>query len=66
MHVRPAPGLKVRDPITKRHLPDHGKEVPSSTYWLRRVADGDVVVFDAEPQRVVQADQIPDSASGEE
>jgi hypothetical protein len=44
MFVKPAPGLKVRDPDSKLHLPESGKEVHESTYWLRRLADGDVIL----------------------
>lgn len=44
MFVKPAPGLKVRDPQSKRHLPEEGAEVPDSdSYWVRRLIDGDVV-----------------------
>jgi len=43
MFVKSAPGVKVRDPATKQHLPDAGAEVPASTYWLRRLEAGDVV-----------------------
>jgi hypothetical protein len=46
MFVMPAPGLKVRDPRTKRTIPDEGIEVPDTdSFWLRRLADGDVVEF---------------------
>lgn len=45
MFVKPAPGLKVRDPRSKLHIPADGVEVPDTdTYWARRVRDGDVVV----------------------
>jgi hypothetical protein len=43
MFVKPAEGRKVRHPITKQHLDAEGAEVPESTYWLRRLAEGDVV-----------------------
>lgn len=44
MFVKPArPGLKVRDPKTKRHIPAAGKHVPVTSYWVRRLAAGDVV-----------------------
>jgi hypothetical protein len=33
---------RPRDPITKRHLPAEGAEVPATGYWLRRVREGDV------------------------
>lgn len=44
MFVIPAPGVMVRDPDTKRHLPAEGAEVPETGYWLRRVRDGDVIL----------------------
>jgi len=44
MFIKPArPGLVVRDPITRETLPDEGREVPRSTYWIRRLTGGDVV-----------------------
>lgn len=41
--VKPAVGVKVRDPLTMQHLPDEGKEVVASTYWVRRIKCGDVI-----------------------
>lgn len=47
MFVKPAPGLKVRDPKSKLHIPEAGAEVPETdSYWVRRVQDGDVVVVE--------------------
>lgn len=44
MFIRPAPGLLVRDPVTKALLPEAGAEVSDSDlYWHRRLRDGDVV-----------------------
>ena len=42
--VRPAPGIKVRkeDP-TQGHLPEEGAHVPLTSYYRRRLKDGDVV-----------------------
>jgi hypothetical protein len=42
MFVKPKPGLKVRDEMSRLHLPEEGKEVPESSYWLRRLRSGDV------------------------
>jgi len=42
MRVRPRPGFVVRDPETKQPVPAEGREVPASTYWMRRVKDGDL------------------------
>jgi hypothetical protein len=44
MFVKPAKGLKVRDPASKRHIPETGIEVPDTdTFWMRRLMDGDVI-----------------------
>lgn len=52
MFVKPAEGRKVRNPISKQHLPAAGAEVPESTFWIRRLRDGDVVR--AEPPKAVE------------
>jgi len=43
LKVRPAKGIKVRDPHSKLHLAEQGAEVPRTSYWLRRLASGDVI-----------------------
>lgn len=41
--VYPVPdGPQVRDPQTMQHVPAEGLAVPRSTYWLRRISEGDV------------------------
>lgn len=40
--VKPSPGLVVRDPINGQILAAEGEVKPRSTYWLRRLRDGDV------------------------
>lgn len=43
--IKPAqPGIKVRDPVTKQHLREDGEHKPRSTFWLRRLAAGEVVM----------------------
>ncbi|WP_269501104.1 DUF2635 domain-containing protein [Burkholderia sp. IMCC1007] len=45
MIVKPAPGLKVRHPVTKQFLPPEGIEVPDGDiFWTRVANDGDVVI----------------------
>lgn len=43
LFVKPAQGLKVRNPATGQPIPIEGAKVPASPYWRRRLADGDVV-----------------------
>ncbi len=43
MFVKPAdPKIKVRKP-DRTHLAADGEDVPDTTYWRRRLRDGDVV-----------------------
>lgn len=45
MLIKPAPGLRIRDPRSRLHIPELGIEVAEhDTYWVRRLADGDVVL----------------------
>lgn len=45
--VTPLNGLAVVDPDTNRPLPAEGAEVVWSTYWQRRLNDGDISVKEA-------------------
>jgi hypothetical protein len=50
MIVKPAPGLKVRHPVTKQFLPPEGLEVPDDDiFWTRAKNDGDVVIEPSAP-----------------
>lgn len=52
MHIYPAPGLSVRDPVKKDLLPEKGRVVDNQDhYWLRRLADGDVTTEPPKPPR---------------
>ena len=46
MHLIPRAGLRVVDPATRQALPARGTVVDTraehASYWLRRVAEGDV------------------------
>jgi hypothetical protein len=38
------PGIKLRDPVSRLHVPVYGKRVlADDIWWLRRLADGDAV-----------------------
>ncbi|MFV8192381.1 DUF2635 domain-containing protein [Acinetobacter soli] len=43
MIVKPKTGLKIPDPALLDYLPEDGREVESSAYWIRRLRDGDVI-----------------------
>jgi hypothetical protein len=44
MHIKPFPGLVVRDPVTMAQIPSEGVEVDDyDLYWAARLRDGDVV-----------------------
>ena len=44
MFVKPATGLRIRDPIRKDYLPEEGREVDATDlYWHRLKTDGDIV-----------------------
>jgi len=44
MFLIPAPGRLVRDPHTKQPLPEDGRDVVATSFWLRRLAAGDVLL----------------------
>ena len=44
MFVIPVKGREVPDPLRGDLLPETGRNVPASSYWLRRIEDGDVEV----------------------
>ena len=55
MFVKPAPGLKIRDPELKDLIPDDGREVSADDlYWHRRLRDGDVVLVETKAPAAVQ------------
>lgn len=43
MRIKPASGRQVPDPEKGGYLPPEGRNVEPNLYWLRRIADGDVV-----------------------
>jgi hypothetical protein len=59
MLVKPVSGRQVPDPEKGGFLPPEGRAVEATTYWLRRLADGDVVEVDpeAKPAKTKGADK---------
>lgn len=46
MFLKPVKGRTVPDPVRGDLLPESGRNVEPSTYWLRRIADKDVTEVD--------------------
>ena len=42
IYIFPVDGREVRDPRTKKLIPESGAWVPRDGYWLKRMRDGDV------------------------
>lgn len=69
IHLKLAPGRRVRDPKTKKLLDEKGVKIAEmDTYWHRRIVDGDVVVADAEqaPKPAAIAKAKPQAAKPKE
>jgi hypothetical protein len=49
IYVRPAPGRRVRDPVSGQVLDAAGAWVADSSFWQRRIRDADVEAFDQAP-----------------
>jgi hypothetical protein len=65
MLVKPAAGLKVRDPATLTLVPDEGIEVSEhDLYWVRALRDGDVVDATPAPPAKAKAGATPDTDKG--
>lgn len=63
LKVWPNPGHRVRDPGTGLLLTRRGATVPDSTYWRRRLADGDVLDAPPTPRPARPAKSPPRSSS---
>ncbi len=60
--IKPSPGAKVRDPVTKQFLAEEGENKQRDSYWLRRVAAGEVIVVQ---QPAAEAPKAAAKKSGE-
>ena len=63
LHLKPAEGLRVVDPLTRQPLPPGGDQVEASTYWFRRLKDGDVIELPADSLPVQTPDEGAVSAT---
>lgn len=61
MYVKPAPGVLLRDPTTRRVVPPEGADVEPCSFWHRRIAEGDATLVAPPSEVVVDRFQIPAS-----
>lgn len=52
----PSEGKKLRDPVTKLHIPSEGALVSKSPFWIRRVQEGDGAF--AEPKTELKEEKL--------
>lgn len=57
MRIKPASGRQVPDPEKGGYLPPEGRNVEPNLYWLRRIADGDVVKVSTKTAKIKGADK---------
>lgn len=50
--VKPIEGMKVLNPATNLHISEDGTDVVWSTYWKRRLNDGEIEII--EPEKPVK------------
>ncbi len=62
MYVKPAPGLRIVDPLLRDFLPAEGRLVEPSDYWHRRLRDGDVLPAPTPAQAQAEAPAKPAAA----
>lgn len=53
MQIKPKRGRSVPDPVRGDLLPSEGRNVEESSYWLRRLAAGDVEKATTEDKKAV-------------
>ena len=64
MFVKPAKGRTVRWPGSMLPLAEAGENVPETTFWLRRVMQGDVEQSDPpEPAKEAEAEKPAEEPS---
>lgn len=66
LNVRPARGVTVRDPASGRALSPDGEKVPATTYWRRRLRDGDVELVEERAEAGASNERATPPANTEE
>lgn len=60
--IKPMAGSTVQYPDSMTPIPASGVEVTINTYWLRRIADGSVVVVKKETAPAIVEEPKPEAA----
>ena len=63
IRVRPADGLRIRDPERNNLIESEGRVVPYNQYWMRRLQDGDVVVVPNVEKKIIAKAKKPSEDS---
>jgi hypothetical protein len=50
--VKPKNGAEVRDPATFAVVPPEGRNIEVSSYWLRKIMQGYLVVIEDQPAKI--------------
>jgi len=51
--IKPKEGIKILNPATGRILSAEGELVDLSTYWRRRIKDGDVLIVEVKKEEIL-------------
>lgn len=54
MKIKPKLGLKIVMPEVGRDLPEEGAVVEHSTYWQRRLDEGDIILIEQEKEQPLE------------
>lgn len=58
LYLKPAPGLVIKKPDGSKLAAD-GEKVPRTSFWLKRLADGDVLPVEEEQADQDDGDELP-------
>jgi hypothetical protein len=65
LFVKPKPGKILRDPRNNLPLPESGKDVPSNSFWIRRLNAGDVELANKKKADKAEREKSKDFAKPE-
>ncbi|OSK94360.1 DUF2635 domain-containing protein [Escherichia coli] len=63
LKIKPAEGKAIRDPLTMKLLAPEGEEKPRNSFWIRRLAAGDVTEVGSTENATDDTDAAPKKRS---